>query len=106
MDAVAVLRVAGELPVPLTDFIGRTSELDALARLVLAHRLVTATGPGGVGKTRLAVAVAGSVREEFRDGVVFVDLVTVTDAAMVVIAMADAASVSESAGTGLRRDLG
>jgi DNA-binding CsgD family transcriptional regulator len=86
------------LPSPLTPFIGRAAERAALARAVREHRLVTATGPGGVGKTRLALAVGDELCDEYRDGVAFVDLVKVTDPAMVVSAVADAVGVQERAG--------
>lgn len=87
------------LPRPLTTFIGRAAERAALAAAVRAQRLVTATGPGGVGKTRLAIEVAGDVLTTFPDGALFVDLVKVTDPALVGSAIADAADVSDAAAT-------
>jgi DNA-binding CsgD family transcriptional regulator len=78
----------GALPVPVTPFIGRSTERAALARLLAEHRLVTAVGPGGVGKTRLAISVAADLAAERRDGAWFVDLVRVTDPAAVVAAVA------------------
>jgi predicted ATPase/DNA-binding CsgD family transcriptional regulator len=96
-------RTRGDLPIPLTAFIGRRAEVDALGQLLRTSRLVTATGPGGVGKTRLGVAVAGALAPELTHGVVFVDLVTVTDDTMVVAAVADAAHVPEATGID-RRD--
>lgn len=87
------------LPRPLTPFIGRAAERTALAGSLREHRLVTATGPGGVGKTRLSLAVAEEVVRDpgthLTDGVAFVDLVTVTDDDMVVSAIADAVRVPE-----------
>jgi len=71
------------VPVPLTSFVGRSSEVADLTAAVTADRLVTALGPGGVGKTRLAAAVAAAVADRWRDGVWFVDLVPVTDEALV-----------------------
>ena len=71
------------LPVPLTSFVGRAAEVADLAAAVDAHRLVTATGPGGVGKTRLATAVAAELSASRPDGVWFVDLVPVSDPALV-----------------------
>jgi predicted ATPase/class 3 adenylate cyclase len=62
------------LPVERTPFVGRETESRALADLVLASPLVTVTGPGGIGKSRLAVAVARSLIERFPDGVFYVDL--------------------------------
>ena len=84
------------LPIPLTTFVGRTVERAELAAAVRLHRLVTATGPGGVGKTRLALAAAEDVADEFEHGVVFVDLVKVTQPEMVVDAIADAFDVPET----------
>src|SRR6516162_8095079 len=63
-------------PAP-TSFIGRESELDEVQAAVKAHRLVTLTGVGGVGKTRLAVEVAGHLADEFPDGVWFFELAAV-----------------------------
>jgi predicted ATPase len=69
-----------DLPEPLGELIGRTKETDELAEIVARRRgVVTLTGPGGVGKTRLALAVAARLREEFADGVRFVDLAPVRD---------------------------
>jgi len=96
---------ASRLPAPLTPFIGRATERAMLAEAVTTARLVTATGPGGVGKTRLALAVAGDLDPAFDDGVVFVDLVQVVDAGAVTSAIADAAGVPERAGSDRREAL-
>ena len=90
------LHAAAPLPTPLTSFVGRHEETAALTRALDEHRLVTAIGPGGVGKTRLAIRVAHEVAERYDDGVCFVDLVTVTDPASVPLAMAAALGLGES----------
>ena len=83
------------LPVPVTAFLGRVAERAALLETLAGHRLVTAVGPGGVGKTRLAISVAADLAEERRDGAWFVDLVRVADPAVVVAAVAEAVGVPE-----------
>lgn len=90
--------LAAALPTPLTSFVGRTSERATLARALTEHRLVTAVGPGGVGKTRLALAVAEDVSGSHAGGVRYVDLVPVTDPAMVGAALADALGFGEQPG--------
>ncbi|HEY4853790.1 MAG TPA: LuxR C-terminal-related transcriptional regulator [Streptosporangiaceae bacterium] len=86
------------LPSPLNPFIGRAQERAELRDAVGAHRQVTAVGPGGVGKTRLALAVAADLAGDFADGVWFVDLVRVTDPAMVGSAVAAALGLGEQQG--------
>ncbi|HKY14115.1 MAG TPA: adenylate/guanylate cyclase domain-containing protein [Microthrixaceae bacterium] len=85
------------LPTPARDLIGRELERSKLTELLLAHRLVTVLGPGGVGKTRLALEVARHWSER-GDLVGFIALSAVSDAASVPNAMCD--------GLGLRRELG
>ena len=92
-------------PVPLTPFIGRAAERRALAAAVGANRLVTATGPGGVGKTRLCLAMADDLIGGYADGIAFVDLVAVTEDSMVVAAMADAVGSPEQTGVSRRHSL-
>jgi predicted ATPase/DNA-binding CsgD family transcriptional regulator len=91
-------RSSAPLPAPLTSFVGRETERAALAAALHEHRLVTALGPGGVGKTRLALAVAADVVERFVDGAWYVDLVPVTDGAMVAAAVAATFGVGEQLG--------
>jgi predicted ATPase len=71
--------VPGNLPVQTTSFVGRELEVHELVDLVRAHRLVTLTGVGGVGKTRLALEVATAVQAEFHDGAWLVELAQVGD---------------------------
>jgi predicted ATPase/DNA-binding CsgD family transcriptional regulator len=86
------------LPPPLTPFVGRVAERAALTEALQEQRLVTAVGPGGVGKTRLALSVAAEVAGRFPDGVWYVDLVPVTDALMIAPAIADSLGLGESQG--------
>ena len=83
------------LPSALTSFVGRAVERAALAEALDAHRLVTAVGPGGVGKTRLALSVVADVGDRFADGAWFVDLVPVTDPAMIAPAIAATLGLGE-----------
>ncbi|WP_218021579.1 ATP-binding protein [Nocardia acidivorans] len=92
---------AAVLPAPLTSFVGRAQERTALRAAVRAHRQVTALGPGGVGKTRLALAVAADLATEFTGGAWFVDLVPVTDPAMTGAAVARALRLGEQQGRSL-----
>lgn len=71
------------LPNPPTSFVGRDTEVDAVRRLLADRRIVTLTGPGGCGKTRLAIEVAGGMADDYPDGVCFADLAAVHDAAHV-----------------------
>jgi predicted ATPase len=93
--------VAPILPVPAapTPLVGRKRELDALEDLILREdvRLVTLTGPGGIGKTRLALALSERVRERFPDGVVFASLAGATDPASVINTLLHDCQVAEVA---------
>jgi predicted ATPase/DNA-binding CsgD family transcriptional regulator len=86
------------LPSPLTSFVGRATERAELADALKHHRLVTAVGPGGVGKTRLALTVAADVAHRYADGSWYVDLVPVTDTAMIGAAVAGALGFGEQPG--------
>src|SRR5262249_25867249 len=72
---------AGNLPLPVSSFIGRARELEQAAAALGQARVVTLTGPGGVGKTRLALQVAGQVAERFDDGGWLCELAPVRDPA-------------------------
>lgn len=87
-----------ECPIPLTPLIGRWTEVDAVTQLLRRTevRLVTLTGPGGVGKTRLALQVATHVHENVADGVVFVSLAPIDDPRLVVPTIAQVLGVRES----------
>jgi predicted ATPase len=88
----------GNLRAATTSFIGRKSEVAELQAAVKAHQLVTLTGVGGVGKTRLAVEVAGRLAHEFPDGVWFFELAAVTDPAAVPDAMAAVLGITQQPG--------
>jgi DNA-binding NtrC family response regulator/predicted ATPase len=85
------------LPVPVTSLIGRERELHELTRRLGAHRMVTLTGTGGVGKTRLALAAGLQLRGLCPDGVWFVELAGVAEAALVAQAVASALRLPEEA---------
>lgn len=93
------------LPRPLSEFIGRTREVDTLKRTLMTSRLVTLTGIGGVGKTRLSIRVAEEVSDDFPDGVRFVDLSPVADPTLVAKTVATTLGVTESAGRPLTETL-
>jgi predicted ATPase/DNA-binding CsgD family transcriptional regulator len=76
------------LPAQLTSFVGRARQVDEVQRLLLHNRLVTLTGAGGAGKTRLAVEVADQLTKEFEDGVWWVDLAPVGDSVLVPVTVA------------------
>ena len=86
------------LPAQLTSFVGREDEIAEVRQLLGRTRLLTLTGAGGSGKTRMALQVAGEVLTEYRDGSFFADLSSVTDPALVPSAVADALRVPEVAG--------
>jgi predicted ATPase/DNA-binding SARP family transcriptional activator len=83
------------LPAPLTSFIGRDDDLARIGTLLTTGRLVTVLGPGGAGKTRLALEAARRHRHEYRDGAWLIDLASVTEPAKIATAVL--------AGIGLRR---
>ena len=92
-------RIAGlpsNLPTPATPFVGRASDLDTLVELIRTQRVVTITGPGGVGKTRTLVELGGLLAPEFLDGVAFVPLADITDPADFLPALAKALDVKEA----------
>lgn len=87
---------------PLTELVGRASEVAAVCRLVSdGHRVVTLTGPGGVGKTRLAIAVATAINENGTRAVCFVPLAAIADPELVLPEIGRALGVQETAGESL-----
>ena len=88
--------VPSNLPGDVTSLVGRETEIEQVQRDLDAARIVTLTGPGGSGKTRLAIAAARELRDHYPHGVWFVDLATVGNVALVEPAIAAAAGVRES----------
>jgi transcriptional regulator with XRE-family HTH domain len=81
-QASASERITNNLPIPRTSFIRRAGELDRVADAVRRSRLVTITGSGGCGKTRLALEVSNDLVGSFGDGVWVIDLAPLTDGAL------------------------
>ncbi|MGV9869390.1 protein kinase domain-containing protein [Rhodococcus koreensis] len=100
--AASTLGATGNLPLELTSFIGRRHELTETKNLLAKTRLVTLTGIGGVGKTRLATRVAASVRRGYADGVRFVELGELRDESSLVDAVASAVGVQDHSARPLR----
>ena len=86
------------LPVQLTSFVGRVAQITEIRDLLADNRLVTLTGAGGAGKTRLAIQIAAGIAAEFRDGVSYVDLAPITHAVVVPVAVARALGLPDQPG--------
>jgi DNA-binding winged helix-turn-helix (wHTH) protein len=102
---LAQTRVSGESPVTnnfpaaITRLVGRAAALQSLRNLVSAYRIVTLTGPGGIGKTTLALEAARHVLGEFRDGGWFVELASLSDPGLVPSAVAGTLGLSLGSST-------
>jgi predicted ATPase len=92
-------RRAGNLPAEATSFIGRRRELAEVRKKLTQARLVSLVGPGGVGKTRLSVRIAGELARGFRDGGWLVELAEVLDPALVSNAVMTALGLRDQAAT-------
>ncbi len=105
-DTVAVA-APENLPRPLTSLIGREVDVAAVCALFVddGPRLITLTGPGGVGKTRLALGVAAEIESAFADGIALVELAPVRDPALVPAALAVALGVPDRGSRPLRETL-
>ena len=86
------------LPAPIAPLLGRAADLESLIELARKHRVVTITGPGGVGKTRIAIELGRQLAPEFLDGVAFIALADVTEPADFLPALAVALDVKEAEG--------
>ena len=95
--AIAFKRTTSlNIPIPLTSFIGREAELKEVATLLSKSRLLTLTGSGGVGKTRLSIQVIAEVLDRFPDGVWFLDLAPISNPALVPNRLANLLGLRES----------
>lgn len=98
MSASGASSLCGSMPIPRTRLIGREDERVAARAYLLADAvpLLTLTGPGGVGKTRLALAIAADVAGEYKDGVIWGDLAPLADPSLVPTAIAAALDITPS----------
>jgi predicted ATPase/class 3 adenylate cyclase len=85
------------LPPQLTSFVGRRLQIDSIKEHLAGTRLLTLTGPGGTGKTRLSIQVASEVLEDFEDGAFFVALAPITDPELVIPTIAQTLGLREEA---------
>jgi predicted ATPase/DNA-binding SARP family transcriptional activator len=98
--AGASFHCPGNLPAPTTSLLGRERELADLGAILVSKttRLVTLTGPGGTGKTRLAIEAAATLCDRFCDGVFFVSLAAIRDPGLVATAIAETLAIREEPG--------
>ena len=89
---------APNVPTQLTSFVGRDHEMSEVLRILAVNRLVTLTGAGGVGKTRLAIQAAAQIASELRDGVRYVDFAPISDPDIVPITVARALGLPDQPG--------
>jgi non-specific serine/threonine protein kinase len=105
MPPLKTMPVLNNLPASLSAFIGREREAGEVTRLLSANRLVTLTGPGGSGKTRLALKVSAALLGDFEHGTWFVDLSPISDAAFVPQAIATTLDLREQSGLSITENL-
>ena len=98
-------RRAHNLPNLITRLIGREKEIARVVEMVWEYPLITLTGPGGVGKTRLAIAAAEELLDDFANGVWFVEIAPLSDPLLVERTLADVLGVREEPGRSLRDSL-
>ena len=94
----AIAARPNNLPAPTTRFIGREHQIDDIRRLLGSSRLLTLTGAGGCGKTRLALQVAAELLQEYPDGVWLVELASLSDPALVPQSVASVLGIREEPG--------
>jgi predicted ATPase/DNA-binding winged helix-turn-helix (wHTH) protein len=99
LPAAKIARKRQDLPAPRTSLVGRDQQLADAAKVLLRRdvRLLSLTGPGGAGKTRLAVAVAAAIADRFTAGVQFIGLASITNPDLVATALADALEIQQVA---------
>ena len=95
---LAKAAVVQRFPAHLTSFVGRAAQIDEMQRILADNRLVTLTGAGGAGKTRLAIQIAGAIAAEFSDGAWYVDLAPITNPDMVPAVLARALGLPDQPG--------
>ncbi|MGH3967999.1 MAG: ATP-binding protein, partial [Mycobacterium sp.] len=95
---ISKIVVSQRLPVQLTSFVGREEQLAQVCRLLSENRLVTLTGAGGAGKTRLAIQLAAQLSDQFSDGIWYVDLAPITDPGLVPMTVARALELPDQPG--------
>jgi predicted ATPase len=93
------------LPLEITTFVGREEDAAALKRTLLDHRFITLTGPGGVGKSRLALRVARDLVDAYRDGVWWVELASLSDSRFVAQTVASVLGIRGDADSGFESSL-
>ena len=101
-ESVGSERASGNLPLELTSFVGRSTDLRRLKEMLARSRLATLTGIGGVGKTRLALRAAAEVRTKFRDGAWLVTLDELRDPSLLIDVVAAALGLRDKPGRPLR----
>jgi predicted ATPase/DNA-binding winged helix-turn-helix (wHTH) protein len=108
LSSAKIARKRHDLPVPRTSLIGREQQVTEVTELLLRQdvRLLSLTGPGGAGKTRLALAVASAITDRFTAGVQFVSLASITQPDLVATALADALEIQQVANRSIPQLIG
>src|SRR5262249_47573728 len=98
LPVLAISRPSNNLPIQFTSFIGREREIDEIKHTLSNTRLLTLTGPGGCGKTRLAIQVAADVLEDYADGTWWIELAALTDPSLIPQTVAAVLTLREQPG--------